>query len=124
VLAALQVIAESRGATIVHCAAGKDRTGTVVGLALSVAGVSDAHVVEDYVATGERIQRVVARLLERPAYGEVLREQTLDHHLPRPETMARILTVLAEQHGGAAGWLVEQGWDDSQVQALRDRLRA
>jgi protein tyrosine/serine phosphatase len=124
VLAALQVIAESRGATIVHCAAGKDRTGTVVGLALSVAGVSDAHVVEDYVATGERIQRVVARLLERPAYGEVLREQTLDHHLPRPETMARILTVLSEQHGGAAGWLVEQGWDDSQVQALRDRLRA
>ena len=39
VSAALQVVAHSRGATIVHCAAGKDRTGTVVGLALSVAGV-------------------------------------------------------------------------------------
>jgi protein-tyrosine phosphatase len=123
VLGALQVIAESSGATIVHCAAGKDRTGTVVGLALSVAGVADADIVADYVATGERIERIVARLMERPAYGEVLRDQPMDHHLPRPETMERILTVLAERHGGVPGWLVEQGWDDTQVAALRARLR-
>ena len=123
VLGALQVIAQSSGATIVHCAAGKDRTGTVVGLALSVAGGSDADVVADYVATDERIERVVARLLERPAYGEVLRDQPMDHHRPRAETMERILTVLAERHGGASGWLIEQGWDDTQVAALRARLR-
>jgi protein tyrosine/serine phosphatase len=124
VLGALEVIATSRGATIVHCAAGKDRTGTVVGLALSVAGVADDDVVADYVATGERIDRVVARLMERPAYGDVLKDQPMEHHLPRPETMARILTVLAERHGGAAGWLREQGWTDGQVEALRTRLRA
>jgi protein-tyrosine phosphatase len=123
VLGALEVIAQSRGATIVHCAAGKDRTGTVVGLALSVAGVADDDVVADYVATGERIERVVARLLARPAYGEVLRDQPMDHHRPRPETMARILAILAERHGGAAGWLREQGWSAAQVEALRIRLR-
>jgi hypothetical protein len=94
-----------------------------VGLALSVAGVADADVVADYVATGERIEKVVARLLERPAYGEVLRDQPMDHHRPRAETMERILTVLAERHGGAAGWLVEQGWDEARVEALRARLR-
>jgi protein-tyrosine phosphatase len=124
VLGALEVIAQSRGATIVHCAAGKDRTGTVVGLALSVAGVGDEQVVADYVATGERIERVVARLRDRPAYGAVLRDQPMEHHLPKPETMARILTVLTEQYGGAAGWLSEQGWSDQQVEALRTRLRA
>jgi protein tyrosine/serine phosphatase len=124
VLGALEVIATSRGATIVHCAAGKDRTGTVVGLALSVAGVADEDVVADYVATGERIERVVARLMERPAYGEVLKDQPMEHHRPRPETMARILTVLADRHGGAAGWLREQGWSAAQIRALRTRLRA
>jgi protein-tyrosine phosphatase len=124
VSAALEVVATSTGATVVHCAAGKDRTGTVVGLALSVAGVSDADVVADYVATGERIERIVARLLPRPAYGEVMRDQPLTHHVPRPETMQRILTVLAERHGGAAGWLREQGWSQEQVEALRTRLRA
>jgi protein-tyrosine phosphatase len=123
VLAALGVIARSTGATIVHCAAGKDRTGTVTGLALSVAGVADEDVVADYVATGERIEQVVARLMARPAYEDALRDQPMSHHVPRPETMQRILTVLGEQHGGAAGWLRDHGWAESDVQALRTRLR-
>jgi protein tyrosine/serine phosphatase len=122
--AALGVVARSSGATIVHCAAGKDRTGTVVGLALSVAGVSDDDVVADYVATGERIERVVARLMTRPAYGEVLKDQPLDHHRPRPETMQRILAVLSERYDGAAGWLRAQGWSGDDVEALRASLRA
>jgi protein tyrosine/serine phosphatase len=124
VSAALGVVARSSGATIVHCAAGKDRTGTVVGLALSVAGVSDDDVVADYVATGERIERVVARLMTRPAYGEVLKDQPLDHHRPRPETMQRILAVLSERYDGAAGWLRAQGWSGDDVEALRTSLRA
>ncbi|HEX5429156.1 MAG TPA: tyrosine-protein phosphatase [Pedococcus sp.] len=123
VLAALEVIAHSTGATIVHCAAGKDRTGTVTGLALSVAGVADEDVVADYVATGERIERVVARLMARPAYEEALRDQPMEHHVPQPQTMARILTVLREQHGGAAGWLQDQGWSEGQVEDLRGHLR-
>ena len=38
VVAALRTIADSEGAVLVHCAAGKDRTGVVVALALTVAG--------------------------------------------------------------------------------------
>jgi len=124
VSAALGVIAHSTGATIVHCAAGKDRTGTVVGMALSVAGVSDEDVVADYVATGERLDAIVGRLRSRPAYAEVLRDEQRSHELPRPETMQRILTVLAEQHGGAAGWLLEQGWSAAEVDQLRHKLLA
>ena len=123
VTAALAVIARSRGATIVHCAAGKDRTGTVVGLALSVAGVSDDDIVADYVATGERIERIMARLMARPAYSEALQDQPTDHHRPRPETMRRILEVLAERHDGATGWLRAQGWSEADVTALRTSLR-
>jgi protein-tyrosine phosphatase len=124
VSAALRVVADSRGATIVHCAAGKDRTGTVVAMALSVAGVADEDVVADYVATGERVERIVARLMERPAYAETLREQPMEHHQPRAQTMERILTVLAERYGGAVGWLREQGWSSEDVETLRARLRA
>ena len=40
------------------------------------------------------------------------------------EALPRILTVLREQHGGAAGWLVANGWSDDQVASLRSRLRA
>lgn len=124
VSAALRAIAASKGAAIVHCAAGKDRTGTVVGIALSVAGVADEDVVADYVATGERLDAIVDRLLTRPTYSEALRDQPRTHHLPRPATMQRILTVLRERHGGAAGWLGEQGWSDAQVDLLRAKLTA
>ncbi len=124
VVAALEVVAGARGATIVHCAAGKDRTGTVVGLALSVAGVPDEVVVADYVATGERIDRILERLAARPVYADGLRGRPMEHHTTRPETMERILTVLAERHDGAAGWLRDQGWSEEQVHALRRRLRA
>jgi protein-tyrosine phosphatase len=124
VAAALEVVARAKGAAIVHCAAGKDRTGTVVGLALSVAGVADEVVVADYVATGERIDRIVARLAARPAYADGLRGRPMEHHTTKPETMERILTVLRERHGGAAGWLREQGWSGEQVETLRRRLRA
>ena len=95
----------------------------MVGLALSVAGVSDDDVVADYVATGERIERIVARLMARPAYGEVLKDQPLDHHRPRPETMQRILAVLSERYDGAGGWLRAQGWSADDVDALRASLR-
>ena len=71
----------------------------------------------------ERIERVVARLRARPAYGEALEGQPMEHHVPKPLTMVRILTVLREQHGGAAGWLRDHGWSESEVDALRRRLR-
>jgi protein-tyrosine phosphatase len=122
VSAALHVVATSTGATVVHCAAGKDRTGTVVGLALAVAGVPEEEIVADYVATAERIERIIERLSSRPAYADNLRDRPLEDHTPRPETMARILEVLADRHGGAEGWLQEQGWTEEQVGALRASL--
>jgi len=39
----------------VHCAAGKDRTGLIVAMALTLAGVPEEAVVADYVLTNERL---------------------------------------------------------------------
>src|SRR5215203_4405387 len=47
VSAALRVVARADGAVVVHCAAGKDRTGTVVAMALDVAGVPHEEIVAD-----------------------------------------------------------------------------
>ncbi len=122
--AALEVIAHSRGATIVHCAAGKDRTGTIVALALSTAGVADEDIVADYVATADRLERIVARLVERPAYRDNLVGRSLEEQLPRAESMERLLAALRERYGGGAGWLAAHGWDDADIEALVNRLRA
>src|SRR6185369_4931153 len=63
VVGALRALAaQEPGASVVHCAAGKDRTGVVVALALAVAGVPAEAVVADYAATGERTEAIMARL--------------------------------------------------------------
>jgi protein-tyrosine phosphatase len=123
VSAALDVIARSGGATIVHCAAGKDRTGTVVAMALSVAGVPDEVIVEDYVLSDQRITRILDRLATHPVYGEALKSQPLDDQRPKAASMEAILASVRDGFGGAEGWLREQGWTESDVARLRRRLR-
>ncbi len=123
VSAALRVIATSRGATVVHCAAGKDRTGTVVGMALDVAGVRREDILADYALSAERIEQIMARLADRPLYGPALLAQPLSDQTPRAETMAAILDALDQGFGGSAAWLRAQGWTGGDVEQLRHKLR-
>lgn len=122
VAGALAAVADSRGGAIVHCAAGKDRTGTVTAMALSVAGVPDEEIVADYAASGERIRRIVERLIDVEPYKWGLEGRSIDEQTPQPETMEQILRTLESEFGGAAGWLRRQGWDDARLDLLRARL--
>ena len=108
----------TKGAVVVHCAAGKDRTGTVVAMALDVAGVPHEEIVADYVLTGERLEQIVGRLMPRDAYGPALATQKLDDQLPRAESIRAILAAVDEGWGGAAGWLRAHGWSEADVERL------
>jgi len=122
VAAALRVIAHAEGATVVHCAAGKDRTGTVVAMALDVAGVPREEIVADYVLTAERIDAIIGRLMPRESYGAALKTQKLEDQLPRAESIEAILDAVYEGWGGAEGWLRGRGWSADDVERLRARL--
>ncbi len=124
IVAALRTIADppGGGAALVHCAAGKDRTGLVVALAMEVAGAERDAVVADYARTSERIDRIVARLASSPTYAHEMQTDDPQHHAARPESMARVLELLDERHGGPAGWLAEHGFGDDDAAALRARL--
>ena len=121
---ALRDAAHADGATIVHCAAGKDRTGVVCALALAVAGATRAAIVGDYVATGERIGPIMARLKASPTYADDLDGSPDEAHVPRAASMERVLDVLDERHGGPLGWLEEHGFGADDAIALRARLAA
>ena len=87
----LRTVAQAPGAALVHCAAGKDRTGTLVALALSVADADRQAIIDDYAASSERVERVVQRLMASPTYAENLRDRPLSSHLSHPETMISLL---------------------------------
>jgi protein-tyrosine phosphatase len=123
VLAALRAIGEAPGAVLVHCAAGKDRTGTIVALALLVAGADRDAVIADYAASTDRVEAVVRRLMGSEAYEESLRETPLSAHFSRPESMIAFLDHVERQYGGATELLSRIGWTQEDTDRLRAKLR-
>jgi protein-tyrosine phosphatase len=122
VTAALRAIASSHGAAVVHCAAGKDRTGVVIALALAVAGVPRDRIVADYVATAERMTPLLARLKASETYREDLDSRPDDSHRPWAATMEHFLSYLDEHFGSPLGWLASAGFGPDDVARLRGRL--
>ncbi|WP_372791743.1 tyrosine-protein phosphatase [Paraconexibacter sp.] len=124
VVGALRTISESDGATLVHCAAGKDRTGVVVAIALSVAGADRDAIVADYLATAENIEAIVARLAASPTYTREISADDPHVHAPREGAMERVLELLDRDHGGVPDWLESHGFGPDEQAALRRRLRS
>ena len=91
VLAALRTVAQAPGAALVHCAAGKDRTGTLVALALSVVDADRQAIIDDYAASSERVEGVITRLMSSPTYADNLEGRPISSHLTYPETMISFL---------------------------------
>ncbi len=120
---ALQVLADpGSGPVLVHCAAGKDRTGVVVALALSLAGVVRDAVVEDYLRSAERAERILARLQATDTYGPSLASVPVADITPRAASMAGFLDWVDATYGGPHGLAISLGVDETAIARLGVRL--
>ncbi|MEU8182204.1 tyrosine-protein phosphatase [Micromonospora sp. NPDC049047] len=119
---AVGLIADSANApVVVHCVAGKDRTGIVCALTLAVLGVDDAQITADYALSSEGSARYSAWLA-------AINPDGVD--VPAPflaspaEAMQLFLDELREGHGSVEAYLRHAGVTDEQLAALRDHLLA
>jgi protein tyrosine/serine phosphatase len=119
-------LADTPGPVLVHCAAGKDRTGILCALTHHLAGVSEADIFEDYLLTNDP-ERLAARL---PMIREVIQTNTgkvasdaalMTAMRVEAEYLAQALDAMGEAHGSIDGYLDQAlGLDD----VLRDRIRS
>lgn len=113
----------SRGATLIHCAAGKDRTGVSVALLLRLVGVSREAVVADYLETVHAERAISSRLRKMP--GRQHRAALPPEFLTVPvEAIESVLDVWDAHEGGVHGWFLSIGGDDDLVEQLRRTLLA
>lgn len=114
-------VAAAPGATLIHCAAGKDRTGVSVALLLRLVGASRDDVLVDYQLTEESSQAIGARLHKLP--GRKHRAALPPAFLEvSTEAIEAVLDVWDEHEDGVHGWFRSIGGDDELVEQLRRTL--
>jgi protein-tyrosine phosphatase len=119
-VAAVDLIADEQTAPlVVHCVAGKDRTGVVCALTLSLLGVSDKDIAADYALSDGGFERFNAWLAttspgEKPPSPRWYRSPA--------EAMLLFLTDLRTRHGSVEDYLTTAGLPADRIAALRTHL--
>ncbi|WP_338766794.1 tyrosine-protein phosphatase [Nocardia vulneris] len=121
--AAITAIAESivrgDGAVLVHCAAGKDRTGWAVATLLRAVGVTEADVQADYRLSNGAIPALRAMMTTKLLAGE---ELSVDLLGVRDEYLNIATNSMHELHGDVDTYLTTAGITPELRTRLRDRM--
>ncbi|MFC4139704.1 MULTISPECIES: tyrosine-protein phosphatase [unclassified Microbacterium] len=111
-------------AVLVHCTAGKDRTGVAVALLLDAIGVERAAIVADYVSSqanlaGEWADGMLARMTAMgvPALPAIVEVVT-----GTPPSAIEAAFTWLDERGGSAEYLLSGGLTPGELDGLRERL--
>jgi protein-tyrosine phosphatase len=110
------------GTVLVNCVVGKDRTGIVSALLLSLAGVSDDLIAADYALTTDLIGNRVVQWIESGHGDRSERERAVKLLEARKDVMIEVLNHLHGDRGGPVEYLRKAGLDDATIAAARRRL--
>lgn len=116
IAAVVRAFAEAEGAVVVHCAAGRDRTGMVTAVLLALAGVPHEDIADDYALAVHGINehhRAQERPHEQPKTPEQLREWIV-------RARGHLLELL--EGFDAESYLLDAGLSAGEVEAVRRRL--
>ncbi len=108
---------------LVHCSAGKDRTGLVVAFALAAVGVPDLVVAADYALSSLYLDPQ-----NTPALGQIQAGSGLGASLTEallaspPELILHALDRARQRAGSVAGYLASHGVNQGQADSLRAAL--
>ncbi len=121
------VATSAPGAVLVHCTAGKDRTGITVALALRAIGVSRDDVVANYVMTEARLRGpwLDAQIVRLTAFlGEDRAHEFVDLLVGSPADAIETALDVVEQGSSerTLPYLRAHGMTDAEVTALEERL--
>jgi protein-tyrosine phosphatase len=114
------VVTASPGAVVIHCHAGKDRTGIIAALLLSLVEVPAEIIAADYAESQTRLWPLYKQpLTEAEKKGEVnfWLEQTATE-----EMIYRLLNHVDAKYGGADKYLRESGISSEEIDRLKARL--
>jgi protein-tyrosine phosphatase len=115
---AMAVLADAdRAPAVVHCVAGKDRTGVICALTLSLLGVADHEIADDYALSTEAAERFMT-WVRRTNPDAAMKP----YYRSPAEAMMLFLKDLRRRHGSVGGYARDAGLTAAGVTALREHL--
>ena len=120
---ALTLIADSPAGVVFHCTAGKDRTGILSMLLLSLFGVDKDIIAWDYEQT-ERLADRTPGTLARIAglQGKLSDDQAVSLMSARAESMLLTMQAFEKKWGSVENYLTQAGVSKDTIQKLKDKL--
>lgn len=113
---------EPRYPFLVHCTAGKDRTGVLVGMIMDVLGADPADIAHEYGLSDASIDRLLAYLRASGRQLEGTEEEIRARLSTPPERMAGFIELLHREHGGAEAFFRKQGVSEATIDRVRELL--
>ncbi len=117
-----QIIAHLDHAVVIHCSAGKDRTGVAIALLLRLAGVVDSAIIDDYALT----EKLLADLYTyfhtaflRQGMPAPIAEEILASH---PDTIRGTLAYLDQTFGSVENYFIQGGSTPAEIDEFRARF--
>jgi protein-tyrosine phosphatase len=105
---------------LLHCTAGKDRTGVSTAFLLSVLGVERSLIEADYALTNQDVARQADFIENTVGFPEGMDRNLMMHHAGVPEdAISDFLDGLQERWGGPLDYLRSIGISDASMDAIR-----
>ena len=111
----MKTFAAEEGGFVFHCRSGKDRTGLVAAILLSIAGASDDVIAKDF--------GLSTAYLDQPELTEEdLKKPGAYQKGSAPETMMLTLEFLRDRYGGVMSYLKDQGVSILEIESVREKI--
>jgi protein tyrosine/serine phosphatase len=109
------------GGVVIHCHAGKERTGIIAALLLSVAGVPDTTVAEDWTASDAYLQPLYEDWLASET-DPTIRAKRAEGFVTHAEHILDVIAYVRRSHGSVEEYLLAGGLGADQLGRARRRL--
>lgn len=117
----LKIIADAKdGGILFNCYFGKDRTGILSAILLSIAGAYPEDIIADYQVSYTYIIKYIEKEKNNP--DGTMWETNEENFYSDANNMASLLNYINEKYGSVLGYVKSIGVDDSTVEKIRRRF--
>lgn len=112
----MDIIAGAADGVLFHCTAGKDRTGVIAALLLSLAGVSKNDILADYQVSYTYLRPIMERWnREYPDWPAFIGQSNIEY-------MESFLEMFQEKYGDVERYLSEAGLSGERISSIKKKL--